>query len=173
MEAKEKKPIQYYMRALHRDLGFLVIGITIVYVLSGITLIYRNTDFLKKERQIQRELEPNINDSELGMALHIRDFKVVKTEGDIVYFNNGTYNKTTGVVNYSNKALPAFLEKFNKFHKAASGSVTHWLSVVFAVLLLFLAISSFWMFKPKTKMFRRGMIFAGIGLCIAIIFLLI
>ena len=50
MKAKEKKSVHYYMRSLHRDVGFLVLGFTFIYALSGIVLVYRDTDFLKSER---------------------------------------------------------------------------------------------------------------------------
>jgi hypothetical protein len=159
------------MRALHRDIGFFVIGITLIYAISGILLIYRETSFLKQEKQIERHLAPNIQDSELGKTLHVRNFEVLKTEGEVIYFKNGTYNKTTGIVNYSDKALPSFLEKFNNLHKASNKKLTHWFSVTFGILLLFLAISSFWMHKPSTKMFRRGILFAGIGFVIAFVLL--
>ena len=161
------------MRALHRDIGFFVIGLTIIYGLSGIVLLYRDTDFLKVEKQMEQKLEPNISESELGKALRMRNFEVEKTEGDVVYFQNGTYNKTTGVAQYKTKQLPVWLDKFNKFHKTQSKNLIHLAGVVYAVLLLFLAISSFWMFKPKSKMFGRGLVFAGIGLVFAIVILLL
>jgi hypothetical protein len=171
MEAKEKKSINYYMRALHRDIGFFVIGLTIIYSISGIVLIYRETGFLKHEKQIEKQLSPNIKESELGMILHIRNFEILKTEGNVIYFQNGTYNKTSGIVKYSEKGLPTVLEKFNNLHKKSSKNLTHLFSTIFGILLFFLAISSFWMFKLKTKMFRRGIIFAGLGFIIAIILL--
>jgi hypothetical protein len=167
----EKKSFSHYMRALHRDIGFFAIGLTIIYAISGIILIYRETGFLKSEKQIERQLSPNIKESELGMALHLRNFQVTKTEGDVVYFQNGTYNKTTGLVKYTDKALPTIIEKFNSLHKKSSRGITYIFSTIFGLSLLFLAISSFWMFKPKTKMFRRGILFAGLGLVLAIVLL--
>lgn len=161
------------MRTLHRDLGFLVIGFTIIYAISGIVLIYRDTDFLKHEKQVEQQIAPNIPESDLGGVLHLRNLQVVKTEGEMVYFQNGTYNKATGTVNYTEKALPAFLEKINNLHKKASRNLSHVFSTFFGIILLFLAISSFWMFKPSTKMFRRGMILTGIGLILAVVLLLI
>jgi hypothetical protein len=167
----EKKTINYYMRSLHRDIGFLIIGLTIIYGLSGIVLIYRDSGFLKHEKQIQKQLPQNVQNSELGMALHIKDFQVLRTEGDMVYFQTGTYNKATGMANYSDKVLPAFLQKFNNLHMASSKKFVHWISLILGISLIFLAISSFWMFKPSTKLFRRGIIFAGIGVCVAVIML--
>ena len=39
--------IHYWIRSLHRDIGFFLVGLTLVYVLSGILLIYRDTGFLQ------------------------------------------------------------------------------------------------------------------------------
>jgi hypothetical protein len=171
MKNKETKSINYYMRSLHRDIGFFVVGLALIYGISGIVLIYRETGFLKHEKQIERQLSPNIEASELGKTIHMRNFEVLKTEGDVVYFQNGTYNKATGMVKYSDKVLPVLLEKFNNMHKASNRSITHWLSVIFGIALLFLAISSFWMFKPNTKLFRRGLLFAAIGFIASMVLL--
>ena len=171
MKTKKIKSIQHYMRSLHRDIGFFVIGITILYGISGIVLIYRDTEFLKSEKQIEKKLSPNMENEELERALHMRNFEVQKTDGEMVYFNKGSYNKSTGTVLYTTKSLPAFIDKFNNLHKASSKSTVHWFSTIFGILLLFLAISSFWMFKPQTKMFRRGILFAGIGVVFTIILL--
>lgn len=39
--------IHYWIRSLHRDIGFFLVGLTLVYVFSGILLIYRDTGFLQ------------------------------------------------------------------------------------------------------------------------------
>ena len=41
------------MRVIHRYLGFFLAGIMAVYALSGIVLVFRKTDFLKKEVKIE------------------------------------------------------------------------------------------------------------------------
>lgn len=171
METKEKKSTSRIMRALHRDIGFFVIGLTVVFCISGIVLIFRDTDFLKQEVIIEKQIEPNVDSSELGGILRLRGFEVIKTEGDTVYFGNGTYNITSGVVIYSTKELPSFLNKLNRLHKTSSRNVIHWFTLVYGVLLLFLALSSFWMFKARTKLFWRGIIIASAGLIVSAILL--
>ena len=173
MEQKERKPINYYMRIIHRDLGFFVIRLTIIFSLSGIVLIYRDTDFLKKERIREKQLDPNLDAGNLGGILRMRNFEIIKTEGDIVYFNNGNYNRATGLATYSEKSLPSLLDKMNRLHKKASKDRTHILSTVFGISLFFLAVSSFWLYKPQTRIFRRGMVYAALGFIIAIILLLL
>ncbi len=173
MEEKENKSINNCIRSLHRDIGFFVIGFTIIYSISGIVLIYRDTDFLKHETLVEKTLSPNMEASELGKVLHLRDFKILKNEGEIEYFQNGTYNKVTGFVKYSKKELPTILNNFNNLHKASSKNLKHLFSTIFGILLFFLAISSFWMFKTKTKLYRRGICIAGLGVVCAIILLVL
>jgi hypothetical protein len=160
------------MRLLHRDLGFIMIGLTIIYSISGITLIYRDTGFLKKERQITRIIEPDLEAEELGRTLHMRNFEIVHADEKMVVFNNGSYNKASGVVEYTSEELPQMLSKINSLHKTSARSPLHWLGIIYGILLLFMAISSLWMFKTGTGLFRRGIILtaSGASLVLVIIF---
>ena len=63
---KKKQNIYHIMRVLHRDIGFLTIGLTLVYALSGILLIYRNTDLLKTEKVEEKQLATNLSRNDLG-----------------------------------------------------------------------------------------------------------
>jgi hypothetical protein len=173
MENKENKSIYSIMRALHRDLGFLILGFVIIYSLSGITLVYRGTNFMKHDVTIERKLAPNLTDQELGMEMRQRDFKVEKTEGETLYFSNGSYNKTTGMAVFTIKEVRFPFNKFNELHKISSSDGKHWVTIVFGILLLFMAITSFWMFKPKTKAFQRAMIYTAAGVLICVLLLLL
>lgn len=173
MEQNAKKSINFYMRSLHRDIGFFLIGLTLIYCISGIILVYRDTTFLKHEEKIEKKLSPNLSETEIGGALHIKNFEVVRSEGNVVYFKNGVYNKTTGVANYTSQEFPAWLKVFNKLHMTSSKDSVHIFAVLFGVLLLFLAISSFWMFKPHTKNFSRGIYLAVAGIVFAVVILIL
>lgn len=170
--AKEKRSVTYYMRALHRDIGFFVVGLVLVYVFSGIVLVYRDIGLMMSDTQVEKKLPPNIEPDQLGKMLHLKDFKVVKTEGDTIYFQAGSYNKATGLAVYTAKQLPIVLQKFVDLHKTTSGNGKHWFAIFFGGLLGFLGISSFWMHKKGTHMFRRGIVIASVGLIITIVVLL-
>ncbi len=157
------------MRNLHRDIGFLMIGLTLIYVLSGILLIYRDSDFFKFEQTIENKLVPDLNAQDLGRELHMRRFRVENETNDSIYFANGYYVKSTGFVHYTQVSHPELFNKMNSLHKRASRDSRHWFSIVYAILLGFLAISSFWMFKPSSSKFKRGMILSGIGLILALV----
>ncbi|MFT5834052.1 MAG: putative iron-regulated membrane protein [Cognaticolwellia sp.] len=161
------------MRIIHRYLGFFLAGIMAVYALSGIVLIFRDTDFLKQKEVIVEKLEPDIPKEKLGKALDIRKLKVEKAVGDIYYFKDGTYNKVTGEASYIKKELPLILDKMTHLHKSKSGEPLFFLNIFFGLSLLFFVISAFWMFMPSTSVFRKGMYFTlgGIVLTLLLLFL--
>jgi len=173
LKPKGKKSINYYIRALHRDLGFFAAGLIVIYSLSGILLIYRDTNLMKADIQVEKKLSPGMEDSKIGEALRIREFAVTKTEGETIYFKDGSYDKTTGIALYTVKEIRFPFNKFINLHKVVSKNPLHWFNVLFGVLLLFMAISSFWMFKKGTKYFRRGLFLAGGGIVFVVILLLI
>ncbi len=170
---KNKKPTSFYMRIIHRYLGFFLAGIMAMYSISGMVLIFRSTDFLKVEVQNERKLESNITAEELGKQLRIRGFKVNKQEGDTVYFNTGTYNTETGVANFTTKKLPLVLDKMTHLHKATTNDPLYYLNIFFGTSLLFFVISSFWMFMPKTQIFRKGLYFTLGGIILTLIMLFV
>ena len=156
-------------REFHRYLGFFLAGIMAVYAISGIVLTFRNTDYMKSEVQVNSTLEANLEGDALGMALRRCGFKADKTEGDVVYFQGGTYNKATGEASYTEKKLPIVLEKMNNLHKMHSGNPFFWLGIFFGIALLFFSISAFFMFRPSAPIYKKGLYFAGAGFLLTII----
>ena len=161
------------LRVYHRYLGYFLAGIMAVYAISGFTMIFRDTNFLKIDRQIEKQLRPNIKTEDLGKELRMKEFKVEKEEGDIIRFEQGTYNKSTGVAKYTSKEWPYFIEKLTRLHKADTNSPLFFLNVFFALALLFFVISAFWMFLPKTSIFKKGLYFALAGVVLTIILIAI
>jgi uncharacterized iron-regulated membrane protein len=168
-----KSSINTTMRVYHRYLGFFLSGIMAVYALSGTVLIFRETDFLKSEKKIEKTLPPDVKIEELGKALKMRDLKIEKEENGILYFKNGTYDKTSRVAKYTVKELSFILEKMTKLHKATTKSPLYFLNIFFGMSLLFFVISSFWMFMPKTEIFKKGLYFTIGGVILTLIILFV
>ena len=165
------KKVRNSMRVLHRYLGFFLAGIMAVYALSGTVLIFRDSDFLKQENTVIKQIKPNAEPVEVGQLLGIRGFSVKKEENGILYFESGTYNKLTGQANYVVKVLPSGLEKMTHLHKAKSSDPLFFLNIFFGISLLFFVISAFWMFLPKASAFKKGLYFAGGGALLTILLL--
>ena len=160
-------------RIIHRYLGFFLAGIMAIYSISGIIMIFRNTDFLKQESVMERTLPPNTDISKMGQQLRMPFIKLEKEEGDMVYFSNDvTFNKKTGIASFKIKKLPNALEKITHMHKATTDDPLFYLNIFFGVSLLFFVISAFWMFIPGSTIFKKGVYFtlAGIALALIMIF---
>jgi hypothetical protein len=143
-----------------------------MYAISGIIMIFRETDFLKKEVVSERKLEPNLTGGELSPKLRMA-VKVDKKEGDVLYFKDGNYNTQTGVATIKKMELPLILDKMEHLHKATTNSPVYWLNIFFGVSLLFFVISSFWMFLPKTSVFKKGLYFSLAGMVLTMILLFV
>jgi hypothetical protein len=160
------------MRVIHRYLGFFLAGIMAVYALSGLVLIFRDTDFLKQEKEIVKTIKTNANPEEIGKMLRMRGLKPEKTEGDVVIFKNGTYNKATGEAKFKVKELPTLLDKMTHLHKANTKDPLYFFNIFFGLSLLFFVISAFWMFMPSTSIFKKGLYFTLAGIVLTLILLL-
>ncbi len=168
-----KSSFSFSMRIIHRYLGFFLVGIMAVYALSGIVLIFRDTDFLKQERQVEQQLKPYASESELGQLLRKRNLKIQKQEGDVLYFTEGTYNQATGIAVYTVKELPFILDKMTHLHKAKTADSLYFFNIFFGLSLLFFVVSSFWMFTPTTSVFKKGMYFTVGGIVLTLLLLFV
>lgn len=161
------------MRVYHRYLGFFLAGIMAVYALSGIVLVFRDTDIFNKKISVEKVVPEGTKVEDLGEILGIRRFRVEKTENDIVYFEGGTYDVKTGKAVFTKKEMPFLLDKMTHLHKATSSRPLAFLNVFFGVALFFFVFSSFWMFIPSTSVFKKGMYFAAAGLVLTLIMLFV
>jgi uncharacterized iron-regulated membrane protein len=169
--AKRKTGIQ--MRIIHRYLGFFLVDIMSVYAISGTVLLFRNTDYFKITELQQKVIEPNVPAEKLGQQLDIRRLKVTKQEGDILFFDKGQYNQATGEATFTTTRLPYILGKMTHLHKAKKGEPLYWLNIFFAASLLFFVISAFWMYLPKTTIFKKGLYFTAGGIVLTLLLLFV
>jgi len=168
-----KRSINLTMRILHRYVGYFILGLVIIYSLAGITLIFRDTGFMKNEKLVTTDLAVDTNPELLGNILGIRGFKITERDGNLVKFNGGNFNLKTGETLYTIKEYNFLAEKITNLHKTPSKNAMHWITLTFGILLLFLAISSLWMFKIKTKIFKKAIITVFAGVLIAIVLLIL
>ncbi len=168
-----KATLHNSMRVYHRYLGFFLAGIMAVYAISGVLLIFRDTNFLKQTQLVQKQLAPGLTADALGKAIRMKELKIESVNGDVQNFKNGTYNITTGAVSYTTKSLPKFIEKLNHLHKAGTKDPLFYLNVFFGISLLFFVLSSFWMFMPKTSIFKKGLYFTLAGVLLTVLMLLL
>jgi len=168
---EKKSSIYRLMRVLHRDIGFFVIGLTVIYCISGIMLTYRDTGFLKSEQEVEKQLNSGLRADQLLRTLHLKDAKILGEDDNEIRFTSGSYDKQTGTASYVSNELPWILRTFNNLHFVSSKDGRHWFTSLYAFLLLFLAVSSFWMYKPGSTYFKRGILISISGFASSVILL--
>ena len=159
------------MRVYHRYLGFFLAGIMAIYSVSGIIMIFRDTDFLKQENQNVLTVATGLESHAVGAAIKIKNLKILSDTLDVITFPQGTYNKITGVAEFKVKELPYLLNKMTKMHKATHKDPLYYLNIFFGLSLFFFVISSFYMFMPGTTIFKKGMYFTLAGIVLVLVML--
>ncbi|MDD3108768.1 MAG: hypothetical protein PHV49_06125 [Alistipes sp.] len=159
------------LRKVHRYVGFLMVGVFLVYGISGIVLLYRNTDLLKRPVTTTQNLDPKLSPEALGSALRLKNFKVTATSPDTLYFAEGYYLTQTGVAQVTIQESVPPIAQMIRMHKMVSSNPTHYFALLVGIGLLLLVVTSFWMFKAGTAPFKQGMLFVGIGCAITLLIL--
>jgi hypothetical protein len=144
-----------------------------IYSLSGIVLIFRDTDRFKITKAHQKTLAPNLTTEQLGKEIKIKELKAETETEQLINFKQGTYNKVSGEANYTTKELPTVLKKLTDLHKAETKDPLYYLNIFFGVSLLFFVVSSFWMFLPNTTIFKKGLYFTLAGVVLVLIMLFV
>ncbi len=173
MGITKNNSIYKWVRTLHRDIGFFLIGLTVIYCVSGILLTLRDTDFLKSDRLIEKTIDSGLTGNKLLETLHLRREKIVSENQNEITFTTGTYNKVSGDVSYRSQELPSMLQGLNALHVVSSKDSKHWITLTYGVTLLFLALSSLLMYRPGTKRFKRGVLTAVSGGIASVILLIL
>lgn len=174
------------LRWLHRDFGYLVVGITVVYTISGIALNHRtdwNPHYKLVSEEItvqsveQTEFAKNDIDDLLKKFEYQADYRkhYVTKAGDIkIFVEEGTvlYKPEKGIASLDVLKKRPFFFEINKIHLAQTGRLWIWISDIMAFFLLFVAISGMFLLKGKYGIKGRGLWLTALGVIIPLAFIL-
>lgn len=161
--------IRRLLRVLHRDFGYFIVGMTIVYALSGIYLNHRhdfNPDYKIFITDFQTEIRSaDVSEGVIKKELDKLDRSVVfkkhyiTNDGYIkIFIENGeaviSPETGEGRMQYLRKRSVIF--EMNKLHKATLGIAWKWVSDFMAVILIFVALSGLFILKGKRGFGRWG-----------------
>ena len=159
--------IQKIIRPLHRYVGAVVLGLTLVYVISGIVLIFRDQGFMTYNVQVEKQLDPGLSAAQVAQQAKIKKFKLIEETDTEILFKGGYYHSHTGISVYQKSTYPTVLEKMNQLHKSTSSNALHLIAIIYSVCLAFLAISSLAMFKFSSRIARKNFIAIVGGVALA------
>jgi hypothetical protein len=178
---KANKLLIRALRTVHRDLGFLMAGLCLVYGISGFLLnhmdgkdpAFKTTEHTLRldKRLTAEELTAIWADKQLPQLKRIMtiddDHSRLMLQGGI-----GVYNSATGAVDYELHSRNNFVYWINKLHynKIKGWSI---MGDLFAASLVFFAVSGLFMVRGKHGVFRRGKWYLIGGILIPVLYLVL
>jgi hypothetical protein len=175
--------VRSFLRALHRDSGYLAVGLTVVYAVSGIAVNHIadwDPNFTNYERS--RALGgPITGDDQAAarkvlakLAIRGRPREVYRSDDDTldITFDERTLHVTlsSGRVLEQGQRSRLFLRTANYLHLNRGKPAWKYVADAYAALLLFLACSGLFMLKGRKGLAGRGLILVGIGVAVPILY---
>jgi uncharacterized protein len=173
-----------WVRALHRDFGYLAVGLTFVYALSGLAVNHIadwDPNFVNYERQHQLD-GPVPDDDDAAAALVLRKASIDETPIDVYRPGDGSLEITledrtlhlqiaSGLVFEEGQRQRPFLRTANWLHLNRGKKAWTWFADGYAFVLLFLATSGLFMLPGKKGLRGRGAVLVGLGVAIPLAYL--
>lgn len=177
-----------WIRILHRDIGYIATGLTVIYAISGIAVNHVqdwNPNYIITETTTKINPIPdsivNSNNlvsfilSKIGEAGKLKNSFYPDSVSVKIFVEGNTITanvKTGDVVQQKIKSRTVFRET-NFLHLNAPKKLWTYVADVFAVALAFLAISGLFMIKGKNGITGRGAWLTALGVVIPLVFYLI
>ncbi|MBB4035350.1 hypothetical protein GGR21_001239 [Dysgonomonas hofstadii] len=180
-DKSNKKVISKWARIIHRDLGFLMVGVCLVYAISGILLNHMDgKDPAYKTEEISLRFDPDLSKEELMVSWNdkkdLPELRKVMTIDDdhlrlMLDGGVGVYNKSDGKLDYEKYTKREFIYWINKLHynKVKGWSI---MADFFAASLIFFAISGLVIVKGKKGISGRGKWYLILGLLIPVVYVI-
>jgi uncharacterized protein len=175
-----KVGIRKWLRIIHRDLGYFVVGITLVYAISGIILNHkkRGIDPAYRTVTVNDTLQSGMSIEELHLFFkhHYVDYELNKVLPDqtryqlFVKGGVGSYNVETGIIYFEVYQIKPFVSFINKLHY---NKKKHWTipADFFAGSLIFLALSGLFMVRGKNSIARNGKWYVLAGIVLVVVYI--
>jgi uncharacterized protein len=173
------------LRGLHRDAGYLAVGLTFVYALSGIAINHigqsewdPNFKTVVDKRQLKQALP---QDEVAASAQVLAELGIREQPRDAYWEPDGTYqiyfdartivvDPDTLIARDAAEKPRFFLRVANWLHYNRGKAAWTYIADGYAVLLLLLATSGLFMLKGKKGLLGRGAILVAIGVAVPILY---
>ncbi|WP_428268161.1 PepSY-associated TM helix domain-containing protein [Haliangium sp.] len=173
------------IRSLHRDIGYVAAALTVAYAISGLAVNHIedwNPNYRFEERAVElgpmSELSLDEREARVVEALALDPAtvrgRIMDTETRLrVFLTDGgevSADVRTGAGRFKQVETRAVLYEANALHLNNLKGIWTWVADLFALALLFLALSGLLLHKGRLGLAGRGKWFAGAGLGIPAVF---
>jgi hypothetical protein len=169
-----RKRWRAWLRAIHRDVGYLAIGLTVVYAVSGLAINHIqdwDPNFVSYEKvETIEPIDPALDD-EAAVALALERLGIDKAPrstfraGDELHleYDNRKIVIIDDQVTDQGREPRFFLRVANWLHYNRGKKAWTYIADGYAVLLLYLAISGLFMLKGRLGLRWRGAVLVSLG----------
>ena len=180
-----KKRWRAWLRAVHRDFGYLAVGFTIIYAVSGIAqnhiedwgdVSYKATETTLTIPAIADGVPDIVAVKAVADAVALGVPTGHTRAGDEIHLEYANGTKVTAIgtnVTIQTRSRRAFIGIANWLHTAKHKKAWKYVSDTFAVLLLYLALSGIFMIKGRLGLKWRGLTLIPIGFAVPILYVVI
>jgi hypothetical protein len=167
--------------ALHRDVGYLIVGLTIVYGVSGLAVNHRadwNPSYRVEKRTLRIEPIRATERAEIvrqaRAALGLGEPRnVFRPDPQTLqlFFETEKYSvdlPTGAVIVDANRPRPV-LHEMNQLHLNTPKGAWTWIADLYAVALLFVAVTGLFVLKGRTGITGRGAWLTAAGIVFPIV----
>jgi hypothetical protein len=186
--------VRPWLRALHRDVGYLAVGLTVIYALSGLAVNHIadwDPNFTQVERQHRLQMplapaaelpsEPQAQDRELAQRV-LSQLGIAEAPSDVyrsepqrlqISLSSTTLHVDTeaGTVFEEGQRERLFLRVANWLHlNRGKKKAWTWIADGYAVFLLFLAISGLFMLPGRKGLLGRGGVLVVLGAAVPVLY---
>lgn len=194
--APRKWPIRRWLRALHRDAGYLAVGLTFIYAVSGLAVNHIadwDPNFTQVDRTHPLQLDPALASAklsqdpeaarrvadqamrELGRSDPVRDvYAVDDTHVDVTLDGTMLYvDVGQRIVREEGQKERLLLRVANWLHLNRGKKAWTFIADGYAVLLLYLAASGLFMFPGKLGLRGRGGVLTALGALVPVLYVVL
>ncbi len=187
LPARARRRWRAWLRAMHRDAGYLVIGLTVIYAVSGLAINHIddwNPNFEAVEQT--HRLDRPLSGSEEEIAREVLGALGIDEEPSYAYFaaddrleidlpSGRTLHVDTraGEVYDEYQKPRFFLRVANWLHYNRGKRAWTYIADGYAVLLLFLATSGLFMLKGRKGFWGRGAVLALLGAAVPVVYVVL
>ncbi|KAB2892246.1 MAG: hypothetical protein F9K32_00635 [Desulfobulbaceae bacterium] len=171
---------------LHRDIGYLCIGLTIIYAISGVVVNHTSHGFnpsytIEKSTAevppLQRDRQPDAAYVDqvllaLGETAKLKNVAMLSPRTIRIFVEGNTLdvNLDTGQVQQERVKRRPLLFEVNYLHLNKAKGLWTWLADIYAIALLILALTGLLMIRGASRW--RGLILTGAGFVFPVLYLL-
>jgi hypothetical protein len=171
---------------LHRDIGYVIVGLTLVYAVSGIAVNHTadwNPNYVVARRGVEigplegttREELVALARERLQLAEEPRTVFRPDPETLQLFYERTTYaiDVPTGKVIIESVQPRRVLFEFNQLHLNAPKTYWTYIADVYAASLIVVALTGMFVLKGKTGITGRGAWFVSLGVVIPLVYWLL